>query len=93
VRALDTAGRAWTEVFVGKGAAVVGSAAAAGLAVAVLTRRTAPTGTVDVGAKLGLPALPSGEVMLYSTVRDAGGREALRTLSAALRTSAMAQAA
>lgn len=93
VQALDSAGRAWTEVFVGKGAAVVGAAAAAGLAVAVMTRHTAPTGTVDVGAKLGLPALPSREVMLYSTVRDGAGREALRLLSAGMRTLATAQAA
>lgn len=93
VGALDSAGRAWTEAFIGQGAAVVGAAAAAGLAVAVMTRHSAPAGTMDVGAKLGLPALPSREVMCYSTVRDAAGREALRLLSAGMRTLATAQAA
>jgi len=93
VQALDAAGRAWTEVFVGKGAAVVGAAAAAGLAVAVMSRCATPSGTVDVGARLGLPALPMREVMLYSSVRDAAGRDVLRVLSAGLRTLASAQAA
>lgn len=93
VQALDAAGCEWTEVFIGKGAAVIGAAAAAGLAVAVMTRHTAPMGTVDVGAKFGLPVLASREVMLYSTVRDAVGREALRVLSAGTRTLASAQAA
>lgn len=48
VRALDKARIAWEEVFVGKGAAVVGAAATASLAVAVLARRIAPSGTLDV---------------------------------------------
>ena len=52
VRALDRAGIEWREVFVGKGAAILGAAAVAGLAVAVLARRAAPPGTVDVS---GLP--------------------------------------
>ncbi|OZB68747.1 MAG: LysR family transcriptional regulator, partial [Lysobacterales bacterium 13-68-4] len=45
VAALDRAGIAWTEAFVGKGAAMVGAAAAAGLAIAVMARRAAPAGT------------------------------------------------
>ncbi len=85
VRALDQAGIAWTEVFIGKGAAVVGAAAAAGLAVAVLPRRTAPAGTVDVGAALSLPSLPAQEVVLYSGLRDQRSLSALRTLAAAFK--------
>jgi len=85
VRALDNAGIAWTEVFVGKGAAIVGAAALAGLAVAVLARRAAPSGTIDVGPKLGLPILPAPDVKLYSSVTDARARAALRTVGAALR--------
>jgi len=88
VRALDRAGIAWSEVFVGKGAAVVGSAAAAGLAVAVLARRTAPAGTVDVGAALDLPPLPRQDVVLYSALRDRRSRAALRTLASAFRSPA-----
>ncbi len=85
VRALDQAGIAWTEVFIGKGAAVVGAAAAAGLAVAVLPRRTAPAGTVDVGSALSLPSLPAQEVVLYSGLRDQRSLSALRTLAAAFK--------
>jgi len=83
VRALDGAGIAWTEVFIGKGAAVVGAAAAAGLAVAVLARRTAPSGTVDAGAALSLPPLPRQDVVLYSQLTDSRSRSALRTLTTA----------
>jgi len=85
VRALDQAGIAWTEVFIGRGAAVVGAAAAAGLAVAVLARRAAPAGTVDIGAACALPALPTQDVMLYSSLTDHRSRNALRTLTAAFR--------
>ena len=83
VRALDKARIAWEEVFVGKGGAVVGAAAAAGLAVAILARRTAPPGTLDVSADLALPAIPPQEVMLYSALNDRRSREALRTLTVA----------
>lgn len=85
VRALDQAGIAWTEVFIGKGAAVVGAAASAGLAIAVLARRAAPTGTVDVGAKLALPPLPTHEVVLYTALHDRRSRDAMRTLGTAFK--------
>ena len=85
VRALDQAGIPWTEVFIGKGAAVVGAAAAAGLAVAVLARRGAPAGTVDVGKAFSLPTLPTQEVVLYSALNDRRSRDALRTLGTAFK--------
>ena len=85
VQALDQAGIAWTEVFIGKGAALVGAAAAAGLAIAVLPRRAAPPGTVDIGAALSLPPLPTQEVVLYSALRDQRSISALRTLAAAFK--------
>jgi len=85
VRALDQAGIAWAEVFIGKGAAVVGAAAAAGLAVAVLARRTAPSGTIDVGQTLSLPPLPSQEVVLYTALNDRRSRHAMRTLTTAFK--------
>lgn len=88
VAALDRAGIAWTEVFVGKGAAMVGAAAAAGLAIAVLVRRAAPAGTEDLAARLALPALPTQEVVLYSALHDRRSRAALRTLADAFRTKA-----
>lgn len=81
--ALDEAGIAWVEVFVGRGAATLGAAAAAGMAIAVLASRTAPSGTVDVGDALSLPPIPSQEVMLYSSLNDRRSREALRLMSLA----------
>lgn len=83
VRALDRAGIAWDEIFVGKGAAIVGAAAAAGLAVAVLAKRAAPPGTVDVGAAFSLPPIPAQDVMLYSALNDRRSREALRVIALA----------
>ena len=81
VQMLDVAGIEWREVFVGKGAAILGAAAAGGLALAVLARRSAPSGTVDVGPRLRLPQIPSQDVMLYSTRNDRRSRDALRVLT------------
>ncbi|HKV00015.1 MAG TPA: LysR family transcriptional regulator [Vineibacter sp.] len=85
IEALDGAGIAWTEVFVGGGVTTIGAAISAGLAVAALGRRVAPAGTIDVGPQLGLPPLPSRDVVLYANVTDRLARQALRTLSAAIR--------
>lgn len=90
VNALDQAGIPWTEVFIGKGAAVVGAAAAAGLAVAVLARRTAPSGTVDIAPALSLPALPTLDVVLYSALNDQRSRHAMRTLATAFKSLSIA---
>lgn len=85
IRALDTARIAWCETFIGGGVAAVTAAVSAGLAVAVLARRVAPAGCIDVGGNLGLPRLPRTRVMLHSRVSDARGRAALRVLSAVFR--------
>jgi|SRR5215467_15947570 len=85
IRALDAAGIAWSEAFVGGGVAAVTAAVTAGLAVAALARRIAPVGCIDVGPKLRLPRLPRARVMLYSRVSDARGRAAFRVLAAAFR--------
>ena len=70
IRALDKAGIEWSEVFVGKGAAILGAAAAGGLAVAVLAQRAAPSGTVDIGGSLSLAAdPPAGCDALHRTQR------------------------
>lgn len=87
VRALDKAGFAWEEVFVGQGAAIIGAAAEAGLAVAVLAERAAPSGTLDIGAALSLPPTPPQDVMLYSALTDARSRAALKTLTLAFQRS------
>jgi DNA-binding transcriptional LysR family regulator len=85
VHALEGSGITWTEVFVGKGAALVGAAAAAGLAVAVMARRCAPAGTLDVGSSLSLPELPKYDVVLYCGLNDRRSRASLRALAAAFK--------
>lgn len=82
IRALDKAGIAWNESFVGGGVTAVSAAALAGLAVAPLARRIAPPGLVEIGPAEGLPALPSSKVMLHSKVSDPAKRMALRTPAA-----------
>ena len=89
---LSSANVAWSEAFVGGGVMTTGAAAAAGLAVAVLAKRVAPAGTIDVGPRLGLPSLPSRELVLHASVTDAPAREALRKLVDALRSTAVAAA-
>jgi len=85
LRALDSAGIAWVEAFIGGGSAAVAAAALAGLGISPLARRTAPPGTADVGPRLGLPALAASEVMLHSRLSDARLAGALRGLAAAFR--------
>jgi DNA-binding transcriptional LysR family regulator len=84
IHALDEAGVAWREAFVGGGVAAVGAAAAAGLAVAPLARRVAPRGLIDVGARLGLPKLPESRVTQHSRLRDPRSVETLRLLTEGL---------
>jgi DNA-binding transcriptional LysR family regulator len=86
--ALEAAGIPWTEVFVGGGVATIGAAVSAGLAVAALGRRVAPAGTIDLGPRLGLPALPTRDVILCSNVSDRQARGSLRALAAAIRSTA-----
>jgi DNA-binding transcriptional LysR family regulator len=85
VRALDKAGIAWSEAFVGGGVTAVVAAALAGLAVAPLARRLAPPGMIDIGPAHGLPRLGSSKVMLHSKVSDPAKLAALRTLAATFR--------
>jgi len=85
VRALDKAGIAWSEAFVGGGLTAVVAAALAGLAVAPLARRIAPAGLVEIGTAQKLPALGSSKVMLHSKVSDPAKLSALRTLAATFR--------
>jgi DNA-binding transcriptional LysR family regulator len=84
-RHLDDAGIAWSEIFVGGGVAAVAAAVMAGLGVAALAPRMLPLGAVEVGERLGLPALPRLPVLLHTRVRDGRARQALNALSAAFR--------
>lgn len=84
IRALDRAGIAWAEVFVGGGVAAIAAAITAGLGVAALARRIAPVGVIEAGAQLGLPKLPRSSITLHSRVSDGRRRAALRVVAAAL---------
>jgi len=89
IEALDRAGVAWQEAFVGGGNATVGAAVSAGLAVAALPLRIAPAGTLDVTRALGLPALAARDAVLYANSSDVQLRQALRSLTAALKATAL----
>lgn len=84
IGALDAAGITWTEVFAGGGVAAVGAALEAGLAVSALARRVAPRTLVDVGAKFGLPPLPTSRVTLHSRVREPRSAATLQLLASTL---------
>jgi DNA-binding transcriptional LysR family regulator len=86
VRALDKAGLAWRERFVGGGVTAVVAAALAGLAVAPLARRIAPPGLIDIGPAHRLPKLGSSKVMLHSKVSDPAKLAALRAVAATFKT-------
>ncbi len=88
IDALNAAGIAWTEVFVGGGVATTGAAVLAGLAAAALSRRVAPPGTIDVGARFELPPLPSRDVVLHSNITDRRTKSSLKTLAATIRAAA-----
>lgn len=85
VRALDKAGIAWSEAFVGGGVTAVAAAALAGLAVAPLASRLAFPGMIDIGPSHDLPQLGSSKVMLHSNVSAPLKLQALRTLAATFR--------
>ena len=84
-RLLDDAGVPWTEVFVGGGVAAVAAAVMAGLGVAALAPRMLPFGAIDIGSKLGLPALPRLPILLHTRVKSERSTDALIALSAAFR--------
>src|SRR3569833_2776536 len=85
IRLLDKAGVPWIEAFTGGGVAAVAAAVTAGLAVAPLAARVAPTGPLDIGPALGLPALGRSMVVLHSRVSAPRARAALRALAATFR--------
>lgn len=83
-RLLDAAGIRWNEAFVG-GSSAVFAAVSAGLAVAALSYRLAPNGTVAVGKRFGLSALAPSEIVLHSALTDQGSRNVVRTIATAFR--------
>lgn len=85
---LDRAGIDWTPSFVGGGVAAVSAAVMAGLGVAALAPRMLPFGAVEVGTRLGLPALPRLPIMRHTRVRQGPAHAAIAALSAAYESAA-----
>jgi DNA-binding transcriptional LysR family regulator len=85
IDALDRAGIAWREAFIGGGMAAVAAAVQVGLGVSPLAARIAPAGTVDVGPDWGLPALGAPQVVLRSNVATPRASAFVRELAAAFR--------
>jgi DNA-binding transcriptional LysR family regulator len=85
VKALQAARIDWVDGLVGGGISATVAALLAGLGVAPLAQRLAPPGARDVGPMLGLPPLPTSNIMLHTRVADHRTRSTLRTLAAAFR--------
>lgn len=85
--ALRDAGQPWREAFLGAGVLSIAAAAQAGLGIAAMAQRISPPGLIEVGSLLGLPALPSRQVVLHSNLTAPEGVAILRMLTASLRRS------
>ncbi|MGU3575249.1 LysR family transcriptional regulator [Brucellaceae bacterium C25G] len=68
VKILDTAAVSWREAFVGTGAISIAAAVEAGLAVGLLAYKAAPSGLVEVAERIGLPTLPTRDIMLIANI-------------------------
>ena len=84
-KALEEAGIASVDAFLGGGIVAVKAAVSAGLGVSPLARRIAPMGALEVGPALGLPALPISRIMLHAQGQDPALNPVLRTLAAYFR--------
>jgi len=65
-RALDEAGLSWRFVFLGGSVMALQAAVKAGLGVGIFGSRNVPAGTEILGAREGLPALPTGKVVMHT---------------------------
>ena len=83
LKALETAGISWREAFVGTGAISVAAAAEAGLAVALLAHKAAPSHLIEISDKINLPPLPNRDVVIISNVTGERVTSVLRRLTSA----------
>jgi DNA-binding transcriptional LysR family regulator len=88
LRALDDAGVAWHERFLGGGCAALLAGARAGLGVAPMGH-AASGDAPDLGPALGLPPLPASEVVLFGRAGSPAVAGALRALAAGMRATLM----
>jgi DNA-binding transcriptional LysR family regulator len=84
IRALEAAGRPWTEAFVGGSCAALVAAVRAGVGVAPMGW-AASEGLPDAGPALGLPPLPASEVVLHARAATPAIAAAIRALAAGVR--------
>ncbi|KAA5611907.1 LysR family transcriptional regulator [Rhodovastum atsumiense] len=84
LRALERAGIAWQEAFLGGGCAALLAGARAGLGVAPMGR-AASGDAPDAGPTLGLPPLPASEIVLFGRAGAPTSAAALRAVAAGLR--------
>lgn len=85
-RALERAGLAWHEAFIGGGCAALVAAAHAGLGIAPMGR-IASGGAPDSGPAFGLPPLPSSQIVLLARAGTPHLAAAARALGAGVRAS------
>lgn len=81
IKALERTNTSWSEVFIADGIHPLISAISSGIAIGVLPIRTAPKELVEVGKKLGLPAIPPSSVVAHTHLSDKRSREILNTIS------------
>jgi len=85
IRLLASSSIEWYDAFLGGGIAGAVNAAGAGLGIAPLPVRLAASTLAEVGDLLGLPELPTEEMVLYARPVDDRTRETLRILASAFR--------
>lgn len=85
IDALDEAGLAWTEAFIGGGVLALSAAVTASIAIAALAQRVAPAGAIDVGERFGLPRLAPQQILLATRPTDRAARDIFKVVAAAFR--------
>jgi DNA-binding transcriptional LysR family regulator len=84
VKALESAERSWRETFVGGSCSVLLAAVRAGIGIAPMGEAGSGR-TPDIGPSLGLPKLPTSEIVLFGRSGTPLKSETLRALSAGVR--------
>jgi DNA-binding transcriptional LysR family regulator len=84
INALEKARRRWREAFVGGSCAVLLAAVRAGIGIAPMGE-SGSAGVPDVGPLLGLPKLPTSEIVLFGRSGDPQRAQILRSISTGVR--------
>ncbi|MBB3610457.1 LysR family transcriptional regulator [Rhizobium sp. BK602] len=84
IAALEEAGIAWRESFIGVSAASLRSAIVAGFGVAALCVNISQDDLSELGAQLELPPLPTKEIVLLSQISSHRARKGLESIKTAI---------